>query len=66
MLPTKSAPTRTTAIDPIGVSKMQTRRSLRANRPGTLAAVAVFTLNRSPGTNRAMRSVPASGMCTRW
>ena len=66
MLPTNSAPTRTTAIGPDAVSKTQTTRSLRANSPGTLAAVVALTLNRSPGTKRASRRVPASGMWTRW
>ena len=66
MLPTKSAPTSTTASAPAAVSKTQAMRSLRVKRPGTLAAVEALTLKRSPGMKRAMRSVPASGMCTRW
>ena len=64
--PGPGAPTNTTASGPVGVSKTQAMRSLRANRPGTLSAVVALTLNRSPGMKRARRSVPAIGICTRW
>ena len=61
MLPTKSAPTSTTAIGPAAVSKTQAMRSLRANSPGTPAAVAALTLNKSPGTMTRDAQGPGEG-----
>ena len=59
------APTSTSAMGPCSVSKMQTTRSLRANRRGTLRAVSGLTENSRPGTWTISRSVPATGMWTR-
>src|ERR1700733_12618330 len=66
MLPTNNAPTSTRAKLSGPAPNMQITRSLRANSPGTAAAVTPLTLNSCPGTYHAARSVPASGMCTRW
>ncbi len=60
MLPTKSAPTSTSAKASGPSSKAQTTRSLRAKSPGTAAAVTALTLKSFPGTNHAARSVPAA------
>ncbi len=65
MLPTNSAPTSTRAKLSAPSSNMHTMRSLRANSPGTLAAVTALTLNSCPGTYQAARSVPVSGMWMR-
>jgi len=66
MLPTIVAPTSTIAIGPSAVSNAHTTRSLRANRPGTPAAVAGFTENRSPGTWIIRSSRASQGMWMRW
>ena len=63
---TSKAPTITTTKGPCAPSKWHTRRSLRANRRGIAATANGATLKMRPGTCTVCRSVPLSGMCTRW
>ena len=58
MLPTLSAPIRITANCPNSPSNSVNTRSLRANKRGTCCAVAVFTLNRRPGTYTRVEQPP--------
>ena len=50
ILPTNNAPTMTTAIAPISVSKIAATRSLRANKRGMPRTLSALTLNKRPGT----------------
>lgn len=62
---TLMAPTSTMAMGPKSVSNRQARRSLRANRPGTVLTVKGATENRRPGTYTDSRRVPFQGMWMR-